>query len=518
VSLYGALREDRPLAVAVLVMTTVCVLPVFFTPLLPFLDLPNHIALAGSMGDVLLGNGVTAEHYEIKLKPNPYWGFYLLVGLCDALLPTLLAAKVAVCFTVLLIPLGTIRLLAALGRDPRLGLLAFALTWDFSAYMGFLTYRLGLGLALFFLAGLVETETVKSAIRRAWRVAVLALTHAQALGLFAVSAAALALDKGKEKQRLVVHAVYIVVGSLVLAPWFLGRAIGCSGGGGGGGGGTKVPAKLGGFATWNQGPWERVGLLHDNTVGNIPTSWGTWTSGIALVLVLVTALVLLFVKKREDAPSPRRTVAWLVLCLLLYFAAPLWIGWPITQWGVYPRHATLLVIAWLALPRPDLSGRRALLLAPALAGVLALHVAVSVQFADFGTRARGLVRLIEQMEPDSRVLGLVQNMRDPMAVHERVWNQFPAYAVALHGGYEPNIFDFRSNVVRHVAKRRLPKPGWNRASAFSRQRHGRHYDYLLVRGRVRWAVEGPIPNGGGVIELVDEDEASGWRLFRVNKE
>ena len=53
---------------------------------------------------------------------------------------------------VMLLPLGTMRLLLALGRDPRMGLMAFALAWDHNMYWGFLAFHLGLSVALFAIA------------------------------------------------------------------------------------------------------------------------------------------------------------------------------------------------------------------------------------------------------------------------------------------------------------------------------------------------------------------------------
>ncbi len=105
----------------------------------------------------------------------------------------LFAAKAFVAFLAVLLPLSVMRLLLALRRSPRLGLWAFALFWEHNLYSGWVTYLLGMALALIVLALLIDMETWRDAlVAFAWTV-VVALTHTQALALVALGGAGLSL-------------------------------------------------------------------------------------------------------------------------------------------------------------------------------------------------------------------------------------------------------------------------------------------------------------------------------------
>src|SRR5262245_35362862 len=227
--LLRILRADPLLATLTGVLSVAVCLPLFVTPILPLTDLPNHVALASLLGDTLDGSGLAGYHYAVQAVPVPYWTLYLLLNVAGGVFGPLLGTKLVVALTLLLVPLGTMRLLVALRRSPRYGLLAFGLVWDNNVYWGWASFVLGIGFTLFALAHLLEAETPRAALRKApWPILV-ALTHAHAFGIYLVAAATLVLARAPLRRRLLVHAAGVLPGLLALVPWVVSSALQGSG-------------------------------------------------------------------------------------------------------------------------------------------------------------------------------------------------------------------------------------------------------------------------------------------------
>jgi hypothetical protein len=188
--LWRAMQQDRVLAVGTLCSTVLFTVPFLVTKILPFLDLPNHTLLSLAVADILRDEHLAGASYYLQPYLVPYWCYYALSAVTTSTLGVFLGAKVAVWLTLLLLPLSMMRLCLATRRDPKIGLLGFALTWDFNAYYGFLTFRLGIAMMLFFLAAFLGAKSVRQTLLGSWRVAVMALSHTYAFGLYGYSLSA----------------------------------------------------------------------------------------------------------------------------------------------------------------------------------------------------------------------------------------------------------------------------------------------------------------------------------------
>src|SRR5262249_32328318 len=125
-----ALRADRALAIAFAVLACSALTPLFATPILPFPDLPSNVSCASLLVRTALHRPSVTQFYRIDWLPFPYWTSSLLVGVGSLLLGPFVASKLLVALIVVLLPLSLIRLALALGRDPRLGLWGFLISWD----------------------------------------------------------------------------------------------------------------------------------------------------------------------------------------------------------------------------------------------------------------------------------------------------------------------------------------------------------------------------------------------------
>jgi hypothetical protein len=185
-SLIASFASDRPLALATLCLSVSVCVPMVVTPFLPLPDAAAHIGASTLMREAMFGHGLAAYHYKVNWAPVPYWTLYLLQGFGAWIVGPLAAAKITVGLVIVGMPLATMRLLTALGRDPRLGLWAFALSWEHNLYAGWISFLMGMALALVAAAWLIEAKTFRDALKIAALSALIAVTHAQAVVYLAI--------------------------------------------------------------------------------------------------------------------------------------------------------------------------------------------------------------------------------------------------------------------------------------------------------------------------------------------
>ncbi|MGC4121782.1 MAG: hypothetical protein QM765_45835 [Myxococcales bacterium] len=499
-SLLQLLREDRLLLAGTLILSAATLAPLAATPFLPLHDLPSHVGLSSVLFDVVREKGLAAASYQAHLYPLPYWTLTLLLAALSPLIGPLLAAKVAVACALLAVPLGTMRLLAALGRSPRLALLSFALVWDYNTYWGFVAFVMGVGLCQFALAGLVEARSVREAVRGWPLIVLLAFTHAQATGLFLVLGLAASLCGPRIVERLRCFAASAAATGVMFVPW-LGVRLAASAG-------RPMPEHPFDF----QGPLEKLERFFEYSLDTIPEQPGQTTKFLSLVVCVVLPALLLLVRQRPAGDRDRIAFVMVAASFAMFMLLPFNMSWPFDQWSIDRRHATPLLLSLLAIPRPDLDRWRAAWLAPGVAVTAAVAVSVTLQFASFGERARPFQQVIDAVPRDKAVLTLTLDDYDP-AVTLWPFNQFHAYILAEKGGYDPFVINYPSYAVVFRPGKGRPAPNANAMKEFSFASHGVHYDYLLVQGK-DWdpLVPAPVAGGKTVRQVL---EAGRWRLYEV---
>lgn len=489
--LIEAFKADRLLCGLAAAMAVATLFPIFLTPFLPLVDLGSNIGAAGLIDDLIRGVQPVSDGYRINFTVLPYWTGYAIMAALEVVGGALFAVKATVALVLLLLPLGVMRLMLALGRSPRLGLWAFLLTWDVNLYWGWFTFQLGMALAIWAIAWLVEAKTTVEFARIIPLIAVVALTHVHAVALLGLVGGSIAWTK-RQPLRATLHHALALCGLLVLLPYVVPRLFG-------GGGLTASFSPV----------TEKVGSLYRVSLDTLPA--GAELTVIAFLLIVFGPAVLATLDRLE---TPERTGAmaatFLLGATLLYFALPMSTGGAVAHWWTYPRYATYILVGLLLLPSPCLAGRRVWALAPGLAVVVALNVERSAQFFEFGKVTRPYLQIIEALPRNSTFLPLDYEFA---WAGTREWplGQLHGYTAAARSSVDPHLFDQPYSPVLFRSENRLPAPDFGALDAsFSMDAHGQYYDYLITYPNARDRVAQLPPTDVWLMK-----EAGQWRLYKV---
>jgi hypothetical protein len=508
--LVECLLADRLLGAATVVLALFALMPLFATPFLPLADLPANAAQGALLPDIIFKHGLAAYHYRVQWAPVPYWTTHVLIGLLSPIMGVLNAAKVMVGLAVLGLPFAIMRILLALGRDPRLALWAFLLSWDNNLYAGWTAFLLGMTTALWGIAWLLEARTLRDAVPIGILSCFIGLTHIQAVAYFGLIASLLFLLRRPLKHAALLHLIAGSGLAVSVLPWLFSR-FSQSGAG-------KVAFTFG-FHT----PREKINQLFLYTLDNLPKVDDGPVTALAFTLLLFGVPLLCTlgqpaasVPGEAPRPHPATPVVLVLAPLALYFALPMSIDGPVSHWYTYPRYATFALVSLLFLPQGRFQHWRALWLLPGVLVALLLFTRVRAQFADYGTRARPFLQIIERVRPNSAYLPLELDDSDP-ATRLETFNQIHSYIAGFKKGYDPHLFDNNSIPFLYREERRLPQTAWNRPQDFSLTAHGRYYDYVVVQGGLdRDPLRKLKPAGNMRAQLLVE--AGRFRLYEIIKD
>lgn len=500
VSIRAALGADTTLFwLTTALWTTACV-PLLLTPFLPFSDLGINTAASTLLWDAAFGNQPAASFYRVQWAPVPYWTTYAACTVLARVVGPLVAAKLLTAFIFLFLPLGIMRLLLALGRDPRLGLWAFALLWEHNLYAGWLSFLVGIALVCFVLAWMIEAENLRDAFRIAPFTALVALTHVQAVWLLGVAAGGTVFTTGRLRRRLLLHTVALLGLALVVGPWLVMKV----------GGGAVNPGAAFSFE-WHT-PATKIAQFFAYTLDNFANRDGERVTALVFAVVVFGPMALGLLPARPRTGDGTALVL-LFVTIVLYAALPWAIWGPISHWYTYPRYATVILLWLLLIPAPRLDGWKLAALAPGIVAALVLNVKAGQQLRRFGERTRPFQEVIAQVHPGASMLPLVFDDNDPDPdLKLPPYHQLYAYITAAKRGYDPYLWDNPSVPLIYRPETRRPAPGWG--GVFSFDAMAPHYDYILVQGfQHQDPVRGAVAASGKRAELLTERLR--WRLYRV---
>lgn len=502
-SLCAAFQADHLLLGATGVLLLVALIPLFLSPIMPFSDMGLNTAAADLIWDTGAGRLPAATYYKVQWGPLPYWTTYGLCSVLGKLFGPLIATKVLTACVIAIVPLGTMRLLLALGRDVRLGLWAFALTWEHNLYAGWLALMLGVGLASFVMAWMIEAETVSDGLRIAPYTALLGLTHVQATWLFAMAGGMITFTTGPLRKRIAIHMAAFLGSIAVMVPWVLGK--------------TQAPGAAAagrpmfGFE-WHT-PATKLSQFFAYTLDNFSQRHAERAAAITFVVLVLGPLLLTLLPAR--GVRDRWSAAVLVAVAGgLYVLLPWSISGPIEHWYTYPRYSTVVLLWLLLIPRPRLRGWATAAVLPGVLAALLLDAKAIEQFASFGARARPFLQVIARIPAKASVLPIVLDDSDPDPdLKLPPYHQFYGYIAAVGHGYSPHLWTNASIPLVYRPGAGLPAPYWG--AAFSMDAHGKFYDYILVQG---------FQHGDPVASAVTAEglrprlvlEVARWRLYAVH--
>jgi hypothetical protein len=433
-SLWRAFAQDRVLLSGTAILLLAAWVPLFLTPFVPGADLSLNTTCAELLGDALRGLEPAATYHQVNLKPVPYWTGYLLAMTLGRLMGPLLGAKVLSAFLIGLLPLSTMRLLLALGRDPRLGLWAFLLVWQQNFFAGWHAFILGICLVSIVFAWMLEAETWTDGLRLAPWTALVALTHIQATFLLGVAGAGLCFVTGKLSRRLLVHGC-AGLGALLIVVLWLGDRVGL---------GAQASTVGSSFTFGWHTPAYKLSKVFYYTLDNFSQPDAERAAAIAFVIAALGPLAI----GQMRAQNVRYRAAPLILVAaagVLYVLLWWEVNGPIAHWYTYPRYASVAVLWLLLVPAPRLRGVASIALAPGILAALWLDVKVAEQFAAFGERTRPLLEVIARVPARAKVLPLVLDDNDPDPYFRNAADHaLFAYITAVGHGYSPYLWNIPS--------------------------------------------------------------------------
>jgi hypothetical protein len=505
-SIARALRADRALAIAFGVLACGALAPLFVTPILPFPDLPSNVAGASMLVRTVLHQTAAVQFYRVEWLPFPYWTAYVVLGTASLLFGPFMAAKLLAAIVVLLLPLSLLRLALALGRDPRVCLFGFLLSWDHNLFVGWHSYGLGMAIGFVVLAKTVEAaDDPRAAVRVIPWSLLLALTHPLAVLFVGVAAVLLLARERPTMLRLKTLAIALSGAAVAIIAWLLGRAL--------------SPRPPGGTVPWHVDyptAAQKVIGLFTFSLDDLTGPFGEMTAALAFTLLLLGPAAFVCAPKTELTAEDdgRRWAGALVAlaALALYAGLPWQIYGPIQHWYTYPRFASYLLATLPFVPpiRRIATGW----LAAAVAIALAFNVATVSALAGFGKRVRPFLQLVDQVPAGARLLPLEFVDQDegfkgaPLA-------HLHSYITAK-GLYDPHMFDNADTPIRYREGLSIPRISWLGPRGFTLEAYAPHYDYMLVQGLASDPFPAAPAAGGYHVSLMRE--AGIWRLYQVVKD
>lgn len=513
---FGWLRQDKPLAVALLAVMAACVAPLWASALLPMMDLPQHLAtvrVLHSYGDPAFG---VDRYHVIDLSRTQYLSWYYAVHWLTYLLPLETANRVVLSLYAAGLPLSLVALLRAYGRDPALGLLAAPLVFNVFYFMGFANYITALPLVFWALALLQRCLDVADG-KVAWRqvaglgaVALLLFySHAQAFVMYGCLAACALLLGGQSwhPRHWCRSAAHLAPAGLAMVVWTSRSLILASGADWqkGHGGRNVAPA---------QAAWEDISDRFAH-VG----SWfldgyrGDEDEKIALVWILLVLALAVLVRRAPDAPIPARPwrdrlpMLWMALAVAMYLLSPLsyrWI-WPIS----YRFVPVVAMLAVVALPAGRLPWRWATVLVPATALALWSSQVHCAKAREFAAEVGPIREIVAKADTGKKLIALIYGAGSSV-LQQAPFLHLGQYYVVDRGGMASFSFaNFPQSPVLYPdvggPPQFPPRFEWT-PERFTWAQHGHWYDYVLVRG-------GGDPFGSDADKVVKIAEAGPYRLF-----
>lgn len=496
------IASDRLFYGAFLALSVAALVPLLLTRFLPLVDLPANTAAGAMMGPTIFGHGVLHEHFMMQWKPVPYWTTYLLTAFSVPIVGLLASAKLQVALAIIIVPAGLCRLLGTLGRDRKLGLLAFVLVYNHNLYWGWTAFLIGMGLVFFLMAALLDTSTYWQALKLVPLSVLIAVTHIQALQLLLVAGALLVFARPRLFRRVALHAIVLSGAMVAILPWLFQLF----------GGHQGVPFE----AEWDA-PATKVEALFRFTLGDIgPPDDRSPVVPLAFLGAILIPLAATLLKPRAGSGRDVAGLILLVTAIVFYMGLPMTIYSPMHHWYNYPRFAVVALWFLVLLPRPAIEGwRRAALLIPIAVLAVAVDVKVAKQFQTFGAATLPFTKVMNALGQNCRLVTLILEKGMPGIKSPWTIDQMHSYASAQNRCYDPHLFDNPGTPWIYRPERKLSAPAWDRGLDFRIDEHGRYYDYVIVQGLAQDPVrEGTTPAGIRVTRIL---ETGIWRVYKIDR-
>ena len=528
------LRRDPWLSGGMLLTLVAVVLPLWTADLLPFMDLPQHLAAARtlhSFDDPAFG---LDRFHVIDLSRTQYLSYYFAVDWLTWLMPLETANRVVLSLYALGTPLSLAAFLRAFDRDPALSLLAAPLAWNTFLFMGFANYLVAIPL-MFWALALLGRLMAHFCWRRFSALTALTLlifySHAQIFGLYVGLAGLVGLfgGGGWQPRHWWRQSLHLVPAILLLLVWMSRSLI------------------LAGAETWKQGHGGRN--VTDTQVRFEPILERFVTlprqlldayrddsdEMILLALLAIACLAALFSQRNpasspstDPAPAPStdpaaRPSVWRLLnqrlpalmfaaVFAVYILSPISFKW---IWPISHRMVPVVALVGLgALAGRSVRWRAAVVVIPAT--LLAMWSAsIHVDKIQAFNREAGPIRaVVQQAEPGHKLVALIFD-KGSAITHHAPYLHYGQYYVIDRGGMATFSFaNFPQSPVLYPSvggPPALPARWEWTPDRFDWAGWGSWYDYVLIRS-ARDRSGAVFGRKRGEVELVTHQGS--WWLYR----
>jgi len=451
----------RPLVWIVLCIATL--VPLMAGDQLPFLDWPQHLALA-SIVRHLHDPAWHFDMYELDLRPLPYRLFTWTTALLP--LPIGIAGRVVLGAALVTTPLALAFLLRTMGRDERLAWLAFPLLYGKILFLGYAPFLTGVPL---WLLGTALADRHFTGRKSGWTLGIVAVATYFAHGwpalALALSVALLAAIHRPPLRRLAPLAPFVAF----LAYWIVVMAT---------------------------DPTLRATPDHPSTVGVVFETPGEALGNVPAFLfevhrghvddVLFTALLLVWAGlaiARRDPVTDWRGARLEILAgvwVVSYFVVPLEDG---LAYDLPARNLYLTALLLPAFAGALPFDRREVLVVPVVLVALAVPAFYTRELWRFAAEARPIQELAARASEGGRTLGLVYDTGNGAPFESAPYLHSPQWFQVYRGGDASSSFaGFPLVPVRYRPGMRLPSPDeWNPGTLDFGQLSS--WTRVLVRGR-----------------------------------
>jgi hypothetical protein len=474
--------ETGGLPLVWIALTIVALVPVWHQRLLPQLDTPNHLALVRGWHSFNDPSFKIQDHYTLRIRPVPYFLFYLTIHLLLYVCQIEVANKLFLSAYIILFPLSVLALSRALKRSPWLALGGFILVFNQNWIYGFSSYLMGTTFMFFALAALLRW--LDGASRRSLIVlgvsTILAyVSHVMPWFCFGLCAIAMLLLHARQWRRGLWAALAMLPSVGFAAAAYVEERNAHSY--------FKNGEGLSALAgTWHDFP-TLVAAFPRRVLELFP---GNTDRNILIVLTLTVLALAIWkgIHRDDETPLQRRRLKLMLIVLgVTYCMLPYQITRPMSWWYVGPRVPSMMAVLLLLLPALSFdTWRRRLLLLPVIVCAVILPLTLARLYRDFSRRNAPFMQLLDQTPKGSNVLVVVRGMMrgagseelsgDPSTSAPVYWH-FSSWPMALHGGYGPYVFD---QGIPIQPKMKLRAPGWANTDAFQ-LRQAPDFEYYIVR-------------------------------------
>jgi hypothetical protein len=460
-----------------------CALPAWAAllsaPRLPFTDLPEHVATARVLRDLIAADPTAASTYAANVVGSQYWLYHLVTALLAFVVGPAHANVVVLMIVAVAYPLSLAMLLTAHGRDRRLCLFGAMPFLSRSLTIGFLPFVAAVPLVLVGLASLernLRDPSTKREVGLAAVSVVLFYLHVDAFAVFVLSASVTVAIATFDRANLLGSCklaarrlVFLIPAAVVLAHWILRGSL-------------AAKTETLGFPFIGHMSFLRRVVAVPLWMGDL------WTDRLddgTCALWWGALLVLILFGLAELGATPARRVAAcyapLASALILFLVLPFRVG---VAGMLNVRIATFIALfAVVIVPSPRGRFGRVVLGVAGLATVI--HAGVA--FTNIRRLARGSgedsFALVERLPSKSRLLELTFDAdRDgaiyPPWLHVGAWHVVSGGAVA-----GPSFAELPHWSVRYRDRAAPPeRPLFWHPCSFRNDVEGRYYDAVLVVG------------------------------------